>query len=58
MPVMDGIEATRLIRKYLREKNVNQPMIVALTAYSTRDIVGDALQSGMNEVLPKPATLD
>ena len=48
MPVMDGIEATRQIREYLRDNNVNQPMIVAITGHSTSYYERDALESGMN----------
>jgi CheY-like chemotaxis protein len=34
MPVMDGYEATTLIREYLLELNIKQPQIIAVTGHS------------------------
>jgi signal transduction histidine kinase/DNA-binding NarL/FixJ family response regulator/putative methionine-R-sulfoxide reductase with GAF domain len=50
MPVMDGLTATRIIRKELQ---VNTP-IIALTAFATKDAIDKALESGMNGYLTKP----
>lgn len=51
MPVMNGIEATRIIRKELREKDLP---IIAVTA---RDLYGDrkkCMAAGMNDYIAKP----
>lgn len=50
MPVMDGYEATRIIRNDLK---INTP-IIALTANSTTKDYEKCLQSGMNGYVSKP----
>ncbi|MCF2505170.1 response regulator [Dyadobacter sp. CY107] len=54
MPVMDGLEATRLIRKMA----VNQPIIIALTANSIVGNQQECLDAGMNDYIGKPIKLD
>ncbi|GGB78855.1 response regulator [Dyadobacter sediminis] len=54
MPVMDGLEATRLIRKMLER----QPTIIALTANTLEDIEQQCLDAGMNDYMGKPIRLD
>jgi two-component system sensor histidine kinase/response regulator len=54
MPVMDGIEATRTIRK----SNVNQPIIIALTANALEGVQQECLDAGMNDYVSKPIKLD
>ncbi len=51
MPVMDGYEATRLIRK---RWGPDRLPIIALTAYASRDELEQCLKSGMNDHLTKP----
>ncbi len=51
MPVMDGITATREIRKM--SKTVP---IVMLTAYAVRSLRRDVAEAGANEMLTKPTT--
>ncbi len=51
MPVMDGYEATRLIRKRWAPDRLP---IIALTAYVSRDELEQCLKSGMNDHLTKP----
>ena len=53
MPVMDGYEATRRIRK-LPDKKKNQVPIVALTASALLDVRTQVYEYGMNRVLMKP----
>ncbi|WP_185731276.1 ATP-binding protein [Larkinella rosea] len=49
MPVMDGYEATRLIR----QRKETLP-IIALTASLAQEVDEDAKQAGLNEILVKP----
>ncbi len=53
MPVMDGFEASRLLR--LREKNTSGHLpIMAMTAGVTRPEIEACLQAGMDDVIGKP----
>lgn len=55
MPVMDGIEATKEIRKIEKENNVEEPIkIIAITAYVMERDRGMCLRAGMDEYLAKP----
>jgi len=56
MPVMDGLEATREIRKLAFPKS--QVPIVAMTAHAMRGDDGRCLAAGMNAYLPKPIHRD
>ena len=54
MPVMDGMQATRLIRKLPRADAKTVP-IIAMTANAYQDDVIRAKDAGMDEHLTKPA---
>jgi signal transduction histidine kinase/ActR/RegA family two-component response regulator len=54
MPEMDGLEATRIIRK----TNHLQPIIVAMTANAMQGDRDECLNAGMNDYLSKPLNLD
>ena len=54
MPEMDGLEATRFIRKHLD----NQPTIIALTANTMQGDLEKCLDAGMNDYISKPVKLD
>lgn len=55
MPGMDGLEATRAIRKIEQERNEEHPiLIIALTANMYKDDIKRFLASGMNDHLGKP----
>lgn len=56
MPVMDGYEATREIRALKNTKLANIP-IVAMTANAFDEDRKKALNSGMNEHVPKPVNI-
>lgn len=51
MPVMDGLTATKEIRK---QKKYNELPIVALTAYAYPEDIEKCLAAGMNDFLTKP----
>lgn len=50
MPGMDGLEATRLIRKRLQL----QPVIIAMTASAMKEDKDECLDAGMDDFLSKP----
>jgi len=53
MPIMNGIEATKQIRK-----NNKSITIIALTANVMKDDKDKCFQAGMNEVITKPVQID
>lgn len=54
MPEMDGLEATREIRK----KQIEQPIIIALTANTMQGDQEACLLTGMNDYISKPVKLE
>jgi CheY-like chemotaxis protein len=55
MPVMDGLEATKLIRENEASKKLPRVPIIAVTGISDRDT---CLQSGMDDFMNKPFLLE
>ena len=53
MPDLDGLEATRIIRK-LDEAYLRKVPIIAMTAHAFQEQIQEALDSGMNDYLSKP----
>ncbi len=51
MPIMDGLEATKFIRKQLNLKDLP---ILAMTAYVTTGEAEKTIQAGMNDYICKP----
>ena len=56
MPIMDGYEATRKIRKLKNPETANIP-IIAMTANAFEEDRQKALEAGMNEHVSKPIDL-
>ena len=54
MPVMDGYEATRIIRKWEREGELNRTPIVALTAHALKEDKQKSLDAGCDGHITKP----
>ncbi|KAM0713543.1 hypothetical protein Q7P37_010505 [Cladosporium fusiforme] len=54
MPVMNGIEATKLIREHEQKHSLRPTKIIALTAWADTKTQDEALASGMDMFLPKP----
>ena len=58
MPILDGYEATRLIRAGEGEAGQERTPIIALTAHAAASDVERALAAGMDAHLTKPYTLE
>ena len=54
MPEMDGLEATRLIRK----QKIEQPAIIAMTASAMAEDKADCVQAGMDYFVSKPVSFN
>lgn len=54
MPVMDGFQSTREIRKLEKEKSLSHTTIVALTANAIGDEKERCYESGMDDFIAKP----
>lgn len=55
MPVMDGLQATRLIRAFEKESDTNhRAFIVALTANEISEKKDDCIEAGMDDFMEKP----
>jgi len=54
MPVMDGLEATRVIRQWEAATRARPIPILALTAHAAGDGAGKSLEAGCTEHLTKP----
>jgi signal transduction histidine kinase/CheY-like chemotaxis protein len=58
MPVMDGYEASRVIRRFEEEEGLPRTGIIALTAHALRGQQTRCLDAGMDECLIKPLSLE
>jgi CheY-like chemotaxis protein len=58
MPELDGIEATRRIRKYEADHSLERTPIIALTAHAFSEIVQQCRDAGMDDHLAKPIMLE
>ena len=54
MPIVDGYDATKLIRRYEQDNGLPNIPIVALTAHALDEVRRKCLESGMNDFLTKP----
>ena len=57
MPVMDGLEAAKLIRR-LTEQEAAGTVIIALTANALNETKQEILAAGMNGMLNKPFNME
>jgi two-component system, cell cycle response regulator DivK len=55
LPLLDGLAATRCIRKYEELRHVP---IIAVSAHDTTDFHGEALAAGCNDYVTKPIDFD
>jgi signal transduction histidine kinase/CheY-like chemotaxis protein len=54
MPIMDGHEATQLIRAWEKEQNKDRTIIVSLTAHAIKEEVDKCMAAGCDSHLSKP----
>lgn len=54
MPVMDGHEASRLIRKWELDNNKDRTTIIALTAHAIKEEIDKCMRAGCDKHLSKP----
>jgi CheY-like chemotaxis protein len=55
MPIMNGIESTKMIRDHEGESNIKTPIpIIAVTTFTRDTDKKNCYEAGMNEVLGKP----
>ena len=54
MPIMDGYQATSKIRTIIHNSGLLQPLIIAVTGHIEDSYLIRAIESGMNELSPKP----
>ena len=57
MPVMDGVEATVMIREWEEIKKLSATPIIAVTAFDFAEDIKRCMDAGMNDVMFKPADL-
>lgn len=58
MPIMDGYQATKLIREYEKVESKLPLRIIAITANNQSEEVEKCKQIGMDDFLPKPFTTE
>ena len=54
MPVMDGYEATKIIRRWEEDKNIKETPILAFTAHALKEEVERCIDAGCTDHLAKP----
>jgi CheY-like chemotaxis protein len=57
MPVMDGVEATLLIREWEEIKKLSATPIIAVTAFDYAEDIKRCMDAGMDDVMYKPVDL-
>eukprot|EP00331_Platyophrya_macrostoma_P033664 CAMPEP_0176434962 /NCGR_PEP_ID=MMETSP0127-20121128/17015_1 /TAXON_ID=938130 /ORGANISM="Platyophrya macrostoma, Strain WH" /LENGTH=654 /DNA_ID=CAMNT_0017817851 /DNA_START=470 /DNA_END=2437 /DNA_ORIENTATION=+ len=56
MPVMDGFETARTLREEIKNKTIDELIIIGCTAFVNQNELDKALQAGMNSYCTKPIT--
>ena len=57
MPIMDGIESTRHIRRFEREQRLDPVSLIALTGAANPNSRQEAFSSGVDMFLVKPVPM-
>lgn len=56
MPIMDGFEATKILRKFMEEEIIPKVSILATTANVFPEEIEKCFKCGMDDYLSKPLT--
>ncbi len=56
MPIMDGFEATKILRKFMEEEIIPKISIIATTANVFDEEIQKCFKCGMDDYLAKPLT--
>jgi len=56
MPIMDGYEATRAIKKLVEKKELPDIPIIGLSAHSGEEFKQRSIEAGMVEAITKPVS--
>jgi len=56
MPIMDGFETTRVLKKMMEDGEISEMPIIALTANNGEKEINACFESGMTDYLAKPLT--
>lgn len=58
MPIMDGLESSRQIRRFEQRSDLTNPVrIIALTGVAQDDLQRDTIRAGMDSFITKPARM-
>jgi CheY-like chemotaxis protein len=57
MPVMDGIQATKILKEEMKNGKLPAMPIVACTAFASQYHLDKCLEAGMSDTLTKPINL-
>ena len=57
MPILNGIEATKILKELMQENIIPYIPIVACTAYAGAKEIENCLASGMDDYVNKPVNL-
>ena len=58
MPILNGIEATKIIKQLMNKELIPYIPIIACTAYSGANEIENCLESGMDDYINKPLNLE
>ena len=58
MPIMDGFEASRILRKMMQTGEIPTVPIIGCTAFTDKKKLEECLASGMDTVISKPVSLN
>ena len=58
MQPMDGYTASKLMKKYCQETNIDPPYIVACTGHTEESYIQKAWDNDMDELIPKPCRIE
>ena len=58
MPVMDGIEATRILKEKMERRLIPEIPIIACSAFCAKDDLINCFEAGMNDHVSKPINIE